>query len=188
MATALAKSFVHSKLVAAGDIMASDPLETARASFAKTVGAKTTASNVEAVKASEVVILAVKPDQVAGVLAEIGGDFTKNHLLISIAAGVPLARLEAGLPAGARLIRVMGRGPEMAPRYAAAIRRLAAKALRGGRAEDAEWLDAVERAGRIEPTYSELLSEAEKVSTEPALMKLAAKLHDWKSRIIHERR
>jgi pyrroline-5-carboxylate reductase len=107
MATALAKSFVHSKLVAAGDIMASDPLETARASFAKTVGAKTTASNVEAVKASEVVILAVKPDQVAGVLAEIGGDFTKNHLLISIAAGVPLARLEAGLPAGARLIRVM---------------------------------------------------------------------------------
>jgi len=88
----------------------------------------------------------------------------------------------------ARLIRVMGRGPEMAPRYAAAIRRLAAKALRGGRAEDAEWLDAVERAGRIEPTYSELLSEADKVTTEPALMKLAAKLHDWKSRIIHERR
>jgi pyrroline-5-carboxylate reductase len=107
MATALAKSFVHSGLVAAGDIMASDPLESARASFVKAVGAKTTASNVEAVKTSEVVILAVKPDQVAGVLAEIRGDFTKNHLLISIAAGVTLARLETGLQAGARLIRVM---------------------------------------------------------------------------------
>jgi hypothetical protein len=88
----------------------------------------------------------------------------------------------------AGLIRVMGRGPGMAPRYASAIRRLAAKALRGGRAEDAQWLDAVEKAGRITPTYSELLREAESVANEPALLKLAAKLHDWKSRIIHERR
>jgi hypothetical protein len=88
----------------------------------------------------------------------------------------------------AGLIRVMGRGPGMAPRYAAAIRRLTAKTLRGGRAEDALWLDAVERAGRITPTYSELLSEAETIANEPALLKLAAKLHDWKSRIIHERR
>jgi hypothetical protein len=88
----------------------------------------------------------------------------------------------------AGLIRVMGRGPQMAPRYAAAVRRLAAKALRGGRAEDAQWLDAVERAGGITPTYAELLSEAETVTTVPALMKLAARLHEWKSRIIHERR
>lgn len=88
----------------------------------------------------------------------------------------------------AGLIRVMGRGPGMAPRYAAAIRRLTAKTLRGGRADDAQWLDAVEKAGRITPTYSELLSEAEAVANEPALLKLAAKLHDWKSRIIHERR
>lgn len=88
----------------------------------------------------------------------------------------------------AGLIRVMGRGPGMAPRYAAAIRRLTAKTLRGGRAEDAQWLDAVETAGRITPTYSELLSEAETIANEPALLKLAAKLHDWKSRIIHERR
>jgi hypothetical protein len=87
----------------------------------------------------------------------------------------------------AGLIRVMGRGPQMAPRYAAAVRRLAAKTLRGGRADDVQWLDAVERAGRITPTYNELLGEAEKVETETALMKLAAKLHDWKSRITHER-
>lgn len=88
----------------------------------------------------------------------------------------------------AGLIRVMGRGPGMAPRYAAAVRRQAAKALRGSRVENVEWLDAVERAGGIEPTYGELLAEAERVENIPALMKLAAKLHDWKSRIIHERR
>jgi pyrroline-5-carboxylate reductase len=107
MATALAKSFVQSGLVAAKDVIASDPLEAARASFAKTVGARTTTSNVTVVKTAEVVILAVKPDQVAGVLAEIRGHFTENHLLISIAAGVPLARLETELQTGARLIRVM---------------------------------------------------------------------------------
>jgi len=107
MATALAKSFVQSGLVAAKDVIASDPLEAARASFAKTVGAKTTASNVTVVKTAEVVILAVKPDQVDGVLAEIRGHFTENHLLISIAAGVPIARLETELQTGARLIRVM---------------------------------------------------------------------------------
>jgi hypothetical protein len=87
----------------------------------------------------------------------------------------------------ASLIRVMARGPGMAPRYAAAVRRLAAKTLRGGRVEDIEWLDAIERSSRIAPTYSELLVEAESVESETALMKLAAKLHDWKSRITHER-
>lgn len=86
----------------------------------------------------------------------------------------------------ASLIRTMGRGPGMAPRYAAAIRRLAAKALRGGKVETIDWLDAVERSSRIKPTYAELLAEAETVQTEPALIKLAIKLHDWKSRIIHE--
>ena len=56
------------------------------------------------VKTAEVVILAVKPDQVAGVLAEIRGHFTENHLLISIAAGVPLARLEVDAARPAALV------------------------------------------------------------------------------------
>ena len=56
---------------------------------------------------AKVLILATKPDQVGAVLAEISGAFTKKHLLISIAAGVTLAKLEAALPPGARVIRVM---------------------------------------------------------------------------------
>jgi pyrroline-5-carboxylate reductase len=113
MATALAKGFIPAGLVTAEQILASDPNEGACAFFAKEVGAKTTAFNPDVVKFAKVLILAVKPDQVGGVLAEVRSHFTERHLLISIAAGVPLARLEAGLGAGARVIRVMPNTPAL---------------------------------------------------------------------------
>jgi len=113
MATALARGFTRAGLVSAGEVMASDPSEAARAAFGKEVGAKTTQSNPEVAKFADVLVLAVKPDQVAGVLADLRDHFTVQHCLISIAAGVPLAKLEAGLGAGARLIRVMPNTPAL---------------------------------------------------------------------------
>ena len=113
MATALARGFIRAGLLTAGEVIASDPSEAARASFAKDVGAKTTVHNPEVAKFADVLVLAVKPDQVAGVLADIRNCFTPKHCLISIAAGVPLAKLEAGLGAGARLIRVMPNTPAL---------------------------------------------------------------------------
>src|SRR2546422_5528117 len=55
MATALAKGFVSAGLVSPKQVIASDPLESARASFAKEVGAKTTASNLEVARFEAVV-------------------------------------------------------------------------------------------------------------------------------------
>ena len=113
MATALAKGLVQAKLVNADQIIASDPIDAARAAFAKEVGVKATASNLEATQSAQVLVLAVKPDQVAGVLKEIRGRITGKHLLCSIAAGVTLARLESGLGNGARVIRVMPNTPAL---------------------------------------------------------------------------
>ncbi len=113
MGTALAQGFIQAGLAAADQIMASDPAPAACADFGKQVGARTTASNVEVAKFARVLLLAVKPDQVAGVLGDIQGEFTKQHLLISIAAGVPLAKLESGLGEGARVIRVMPNTPAL---------------------------------------------------------------------------
>lgn len=113
MATALARGFVNAKLVKAGQLFAADPYETARRQFAAATGAHTVAANLAVAQAAPVLILATKPDQVAAALAEIAGAFTPKHLLISIAAGVPLAKLEAGLPAGARVIRVMPNTPAL---------------------------------------------------------------------------
>jgi pyrroline-5-carboxylate reductase len=121
MATALAKGFVRTELVTPKEIIASDPHDTARKNFAGEIGAKTVAANIEVVKFASVVVLATKPDQVAAALAEIRGAFTKNHLLISIAAGVTIARMEAELPAGARVIRVMPNTPALVGEAATAF-------------------------------------------------------------------
>jgi pyrroline-5-carboxylate reductase len=113
MATALGRGFVRAGLVTAKQVIASDPSEEACELFSREVGAKTVRSNGEVVKFADVLFLAVKPDQVPGVLGEIREGFSEEHLLISIAAGVPLARLETGLPAGARVIRVMPNTPAL---------------------------------------------------------------------------
>jgi len=121
MATALARGFIQAGIVAPKQIVAGDSSRAAAAAFAKETGAGTKLSNVEVVEAADVVVLAVKPDQAAGVLAEIRNSFTERHLLISIAAGVTLARLETGLGAGARVIRVMPNTPALVGASASAF-------------------------------------------------------------------
>jgi pyrroline-5-carboxylate reductase len=113
MATALAQGFIKAGLMTAKQVIASDPSKAARKAFAKAVGAKVTGSNRDVVQCSQLVLLAVKPDQTAAVLGDIRPQFTQGHLLISIAAGVPLARLEGGLSPGARVIRVMPNTPAL---------------------------------------------------------------------------
>jgi len=113
MASALAKGFVAAKIVSAKQLLASDVMEPARAAFAKDVGGSVADSNLEVLRFAGVLILAVKPDQAAGVLKEIKPGFTGQHLLISIAAGVTLSRLEEALPLKARVIRVMPNTPAL---------------------------------------------------------------------------
>ena len=113
MATALAKGFLQAELTTPKQLIASDPSDSARAAFARETGARTTAANAEVANFADLLVLAVKPDQVNAVLAQVRAQFTEKHLLISIAAGVPLARLESGLSPAARLIRVMPNTPAL---------------------------------------------------------------------------
>jgi len=113
MATALAESFIHAGLVKASQVIASDVSEGARSVFGRQTGAKTTASNRDVAEFANVLILAVKPNAVPELLDEVRPVITERHLLLSIAAGVPLAKLEAGLPQGSRVIRVMPNMPAM---------------------------------------------------------------------------
>src|SRR5256885_927681 len=113
MAMALAKGFIRAGLVSTRQILAADPSENAIEAFTKEVGARAIAFNPDVVQFAKVLILAVKPDQVPGVLAEIRDQFTDEHLLFSIAAGVPIAKLEASLGTGKRVIRVMPNTPAL---------------------------------------------------------------------------
>jgi pyrroline-5-carboxylate reductase len=113
MATALAKGFIHAGLVSPRQVIGSDTVPNARVAFGKETGARVSTTNLGVAEFASVLILAVKPDQIDAVLGEIGGRFTPGQLLISIAAGVPTTKLEAALPARARVIRVMPNTPAL---------------------------------------------------------------------------
>jgi len=122
MATALARGVINAGVVSAGDVIASDPIGTAREAFAHATGARVTERNSEVVAASDVVVIAVKPNQVVGLLEELSADWnTGRHLVVSIAAGVTLARMEAAGPAGLRVIRVMPNTPALVGASASAF-------------------------------------------------------------------
>ena len=111
MAIALGQGFVRSGLLAAEMILASDPVGEARDRFAQATGGRTTARNVEVAAASDVLFLAVKPQQMAKLLPELRPALTAEKLVVSIAAGVRLSVLAAGLGSQTRLVRVMPNTP-----------------------------------------------------------------------------
>jgi pyrroline-5-carboxylate reductase len=111
MARALAQGFVRAGLVRGESIAASDPSPAAREAFAKAVpGARLLESNGAAVGHGEVVFLAVKPQSVAAATADSGGAVDESRLVVSIVAGIPLAKLAKQLGT-TRVVRVMPNTP-----------------------------------------------------------------------------
>lgn len=121
MAAALAKGIVKGGVARPEDLIASDVFEGARTSFANDVGCKVTNWNGEVADFANVLIIAVKPDQVEGVLRELAGKITEQHVVISIAAGVTLSRLAGALQSGMRVVRVMPNTPALVGASASAF-------------------------------------------------------------------
>jgi pyrroline-5-carboxylate reductase len=113
MGEALIKGLVTSGSLKADQIRVSDVDTTRLRSLEATYRVLTAAGNGPLARAVEVIILAVKPHHVEGVLAEISGSLDHLPLVISIAAGVPLARLQKGLGRPVPLIRVMPNTPAL---------------------------------------------------------------------------
>ncbi len=113
MATALARGFVEADVVAADSILASDPSEAARDAFARETQrfVYVCDDNVAVVENADVLLLAVKPQQMDAVLAEIRNAVRAVALVVSIAAGITIERLAAGLVPGQRIVRVMPNTP-----------------------------------------------------------------------------
>jgi len=123
MGEALIRGLLGAGKVHPEDIMATDVRPERTAQLAKQFGIIAHADNLRLVRESDVVILAVKPQVMAAVLAEIAPAVTAKHLLISIAAGVATGTIRAALGKEARIIRVMPNTPALVLQGAAAIAR-----------------------------------------------------------------
>lgn len=96
----------------ADKIIVCDPNEEKRDLFAQK-GVRTSTDNVAAVAQAEVVVLAVKPQVLADVCAPLSAVDFSDKLLISIAAGISVARLIALLPTAQAVVRVMPNTPAL---------------------------------------------------------------------------
>jgi len=155
-------------------IRAADPDAGARETVAREFGIRVSRDNAEVVDGADVVVLAVKPQVIDQVAAAAAPVVAHSQLLISVAAGVPLARIGRALPAGQPLIRAMPNTPALIGAGISALcangdandaqRRLAEYIL--GAAGEVVWIedeslmDTVTAVSGSGPAYFFLLIEA----------------------------
>lgn len=107
MAEALVSGLVLSKAAKPENIICSDISDDLLTAVKDKYNVNITEDNCEVAKLSEIVIYAVKPQILGAVLKETASVLDRSKLIISIAAGVPLAAIASGLHKELRLIRVM---------------------------------------------------------------------------------
>jgi pyrroline-5-carboxylate reductase len=150
-----------------------------REALAHELGITATDDNRAAIAGAAVVVLAVKPQEAAAVLASLGGALgAARALLVSVAAGVRIAALESWCGPGVAVVRAMPNRPALIgagaaglyapPTVAAPARRAAEEVLRA--VGDIAWvsneeaLDVVTALSGSGPAYffllAELMSEA----------------------------
>ena len=151
-----------------------EPVAAAREALARDLGITAAADNAAAVKGAAVVVLAVKPQDAAAVLTALAGQWgAQGPLLISVAAGLRVAALQAWCGPGVAVVRAMPNRPALVgaaatglfapPRVGAAQRATAEQILRSvGEVvwvptEDA--LDVVTALSGSGPAYFFLLAE-----------------------------
>ncbi len=112
MATALTRGWLAARLVTPEQVLAADPQPEARTAYQQaTGGLRAVSDNRQVVAGSDLIVLAVKPQNLAPVLAEIRAIAAARHLFVSIVAGATLQQLADGLGSDKRLIRVMPNTP-----------------------------------------------------------------------------
>jgi pyrroline-5-carboxylate reductase len=111
MAEALARGFLAAKLTVPADLFAHD-LSEDRLKFWREAGlGATPGDNKSVCRSADLLFVAVKPQAVSALLSEIADEVQDQHLVVSIAAGVTIAKIEQLLGAKRRIVRVMPNTP-----------------------------------------------------------------------------
>jgi pyrroline-5-carboxylate reductase len=77
--------------------------------------------NEEAVRAADVIVIAVKPQDASTLLADLGPRVPQGKLVVSICAGLPTSFFEKRLPEGTPVVRVMSNTPALVDQAMSAI-------------------------------------------------------------------
>ena len=112
MAEALIKGMLSAGVAESRQMVVTDASQ-ARLDYLKKYNVNPLKSNQEAVQQADIVLLCVKPQVMDAVLAEIAAAAGPGKLVISIAAGITIERMEKALPARPRVIRVMPNTPAL---------------------------------------------------------------------------
>lgn len=121
MGEALIKGMLLSQNFGPQQLLASDKVSQRLNYLAETYKIKVFKKNSEVVRRSDVIILAVKPQNLEEALKEVREGFSKDKLLISILAGIPVGKLQGILKRGGRVIRAMPNAPALVQEGATAI-------------------------------------------------------------------
>lgn len=94
-----------------GEVVATTRREERAAELRDRHGIETSLDNAAAVDGAGLVVLAVKPQDFEGLLAEIGALLTTEQTVLSVAAAVTTARIESGIDAPVPVVRSMPNAP-----------------------------------------------------------------------------
>jgi pyrroline-5-carboxylate reductase len=93
------------------DIVATTRSEERAEEIRERHGVDVTTSNPSAIKGADVVVLAVKPQDIESLLGEIGHLLTAEQTVLSVAAAIPTAQIERHLAADVPVVRSMPNAP-----------------------------------------------------------------------------
>jgi len=121
MGEALIGGMISGRLVSSESITVSDMLTERLDYFGNKYQINVTRNNTEASKNADIVILAVKPQNMAEVLEGVASMIDETKLIISIAAGITTRFIEEHLKNGVRVIRAMPNTPALIGEGATAV-------------------------------------------------------------------
>ena len=110
MAEAIASGILRQGIAQPQDICIGEPVESRRTRLSEQHSVATTSDNREAVRHGELVVLAVKPQDLTGVLGEIRDSLEKGQTVVSIVAGAKMQTIALGL-GHEGVVRVMPNTP-----------------------------------------------------------------------------
>lgn len=110
MGEAMIKGLLSQRLVFPEMIIASDPRPERGKELSERYGIATTTDNVQAAQQAQVVVLSIKPQVLAAVLAQLRGHIRKEALVLSIIAGARIETIARGLE-HRKIVRVMPNTP-----------------------------------------------------------------------------